>query len=119
MDFSDETLKTLDELLKLGGSISIPYKKKLLDWYADNGLTLLYMGNEYVVSCLSCGINKKCDTIKEAAVAFEFYTHPKNNIGLAYQMVMSDHPEINFDAVDHPSVTRKVKAILKQEKYNW
>jgi hypothetical protein len=116
-NFIEHSLEAIDSLLKLGGSFSIPYKKKLLEWYPNGGLCLLYMDDKYIISCHGYGINEEYDDLAMALKRFEHFIHPKNNIGVALQMVLKDH-KID-DELDHPPVTRKVRSLLKRKEYQW
>jgi hypothetical protein len=121
-EFSDEALKGIDTILKTGGSIKLPYKEKLLDWYDDHGISLHFDSdahNYYVFGHRFEGMRKSFKTLREAINEFEHWMHPKNNVGIALAMVLRDHEELMNDELDYPPITKKVRALLKTKKYNF
>ena len=95
-EFSDEALKGIDLILKMHGSIKIPYKEKLLDWYSDSGIQLYYYHDtkKYKIFCNHFDDTKGFETLREAFDVFEFWMHPKNNVGIALKLILEEH---NFD----------------------
>jgi len=129
IEFSDEEIKTIDKILKLQGSIEIPFKHDLLDWYSKNGVSISYIPEptdpadlcRYMVyGEVFPGFAKYFKTIQEAFSAFEFYLHPKNNVGIAQAMIMADHPDLlAHGELDDPPITEKFRNLLKDDRYNF
>jgi hypothetical protein len=116
-NFIEHSLEAIDSLLKLGGHLSVPFKLELLDWYAPNGLSLFYMGKKYCVSCFECDIKEEYEDLATALQRFEHFLHPRNNVGVALHLILGEH-KFNSE-IDCPPVTREIRGLLEQEKYNW
>jgi hypothetical protein len=122
--FDESEMKVIDKILKLGGSIKVPFKNELLEWYSEHGVSLHYdkaKKKPYWVFCEDFhGLANYFDTFEEAFRAFEFYLHPKNNVGLAQYFIMQDNPEILAEGeLDDPPITKKFREWLKDKKYNY
>ena len=144
IEFSAEEINTIDKILKLQGSIKIPFKHDLIDWYSPHGVSIHYKADgynelqiihgdqvpeptdptdlcKYMIFCEDFpGLAKYFKTIQEAFSVFEFYLHPKNNVGIAQALIMADHPELlAHGELDDPPVLKEFRKLLKNDQYNF
>ncbi len=113
------------EFIDQGGSISIPYKKRLLDWYDDHGLSLTkartikpdftgWAGIKYCVRSQSIA-DLKFDTFEEAWEEFKKY---KYNIGAMQALVSQDNPgwdDVESFADEYRKAIKKKRAEFKKQ----
>lgn len=106
----DMNKDTIEGILEHGGSVHLPYKEKLSDWFQTHGVSFARLGSKYSI----CGGNiygaLEFDTFEEAWEKFEEYT---NNVGAIQEYVRMRNPhiesygDINWD---------EMKRLVKNEK---
>jgi len=82
------------EFIDRGGSLTYPYKKKLLDWYSNSPISLsvtkeLSGKPKYIVT----HPHKRYRTFDNFDDAWEAFQEDKYNIGVIQGLIMEEHPD--------------------------
>lgn len=107
---TDKGVDVIEYLLSHGGSINLPYKKNLPDWFSTQGVRLSKDDGQYTIwgSGLS-GLQKKYSTLDEALE--EFTTVHANNTGAIQEYIRMKYPHVmsTYGDMDEVELARLVK----------
>ena len=103
----------IEYLLMHGGSISLPYKKNLPDWFSRMGVKLGKDDGKYIIWGSGLyGEQKKYDTLEEALE--EFVEVHANNTGAIQEYVRMKFPHVMDQHGDMDE--KELKRLVKNEK---
>lgn len=102
------------EFVDLGGTLTIPYKENLENWYSY--ITLNEIGGVYVL----IGGPFRAENYDSFESAFEAFEKCFDNIGIIQRKIMAKHPELEFDRTEDENFIKLKKLVeqYKKEKQN-
>lgn len=106
-------ISVIEYILDHGGSVKLPYKRNLPDWFATMGVSLAKSDNKYVIYGDGCyGKSIEHDTLEDALD--EFATVHANNTGAIQEYIRMKHPHVTDQSGDLD--WDEVKRLVKNEK---
>jgi len=109
----------IEYLLEHGGSIKLPYKRNLPDWFSTLGVSLWKRRNKYVIygdGAHNAGVGIEFDTLEEAME--EFAGKHANNTGAIQEYIRMKNPYIESPCgdLDHDELARLVRNEKRRRK---